>query len=239
MADVTLTYKGQTILEMSATGIKALKTAGKYCEDDIEVDFVKPGGIYFGGNRPPESSLGVNGEYYYQRDKSLRAIKSFSDVVSGSTSIAFGIEFTVSQNTTVTHLCGRTTENRTGKLQIGTTSEILAEIENVSFPAGEWVEKELDSPIQLVPDVHYVVRAVVDSAFSTGALAYARSAAYVTYSEVVTNVQGRYSNNASVWPGDTDQNSGCLVCIKYLNSNDLYRINSQFYKSSGAWSEIT
>lgn len=239
MADVTLTYKGNTILEMSATGNKALKTAGKYCEDDIELDYVKPDGVYFGENRPPESSLGVNGEYYYQRDKSFRSIKSFTDNLGGSRAVAFGIEFTVSQNTTVTHLCGRAMENRTGKLQIGTTSEILAEIENVSFPAGEWVEKELSAPIQLVPDVHYVVRAVVDSTFETGALAYARSAAYVTYERIVTNIQGRYSNDRSVWPGPAEPNSGCLTCFKYLSSDGLYRISSQFYKSSGAWSEIT
>ena len=125
MSDIILTYKGQNILELDDSATKSIKTAGKYLEDDIELDYVKPGGVYFGGSRPPESSLGVNGEYYYQRDKSLCAIKSFSDVIVGSTSIAFGIEFTVSQNTTVTHLCGQTTENRTGKLQLGTTSEIL------------------------------------------------------------------------------------------------------------------
>ena len=42
MADVTLTYKGNTIAEMSDTGTKTLKTAGKYCEGDIGVNYVKP-----------------------------------------------------------------------------------------------------------------------------------------------------------------------------------------------------
>ena len=42
MADVTLTYKGSTIAEMSNTGSKTLKTAGKYCEGDIGVSYVKP-----------------------------------------------------------------------------------------------------------------------------------------------------------------------------------------------------
>ena len=42
MADVTLTYKGNTIAEMSNTGTKTLKTAGKYCEGDIGVSYVKP-----------------------------------------------------------------------------------------------------------------------------------------------------------------------------------------------------
>lgn len=44
MADVTLTYKGQTILEMSASGNKVIKTAGKYCEGDIGLAYVKSSG---------------------------------------------------------------------------------------------------------------------------------------------------------------------------------------------------
>lgn len=44
MADVTLTYKGNIIAELSATGNKTLKTAGKYCEADIELAYVKSGG---------------------------------------------------------------------------------------------------------------------------------------------------------------------------------------------------
>lgn len=40
MADVTLTYKGNTIAELNATGNKTIKTAGKYCEDDIELVYV-------------------------------------------------------------------------------------------------------------------------------------------------------------------------------------------------------
>lgn len=44
MADVTLTYKGSIIAEMDASGSKTLKTAGKYCEGDIGVNYVKPSG---------------------------------------------------------------------------------------------------------------------------------------------------------------------------------------------------
>lgn len=43
MADVTLTYKGATIGELSESGNKNIKTAGKYCEADISLDYVKPG----------------------------------------------------------------------------------------------------------------------------------------------------------------------------------------------------
>ena len=44
MADVTLTYKGATIAELSASGSKTLETAGKYCEADIELAYTKPSG---------------------------------------------------------------------------------------------------------------------------------------------------------------------------------------------------
>ena len=36
---VTIDYKGQTISNMSASGTKILKTAGKYCEGDITVNY--------------------------------------------------------------------------------------------------------------------------------------------------------------------------------------------------------
>jgi len=44
MADVTLTYKGSTIAELSASGSKTINTAGKYCEADIGLTYVKPSG---------------------------------------------------------------------------------------------------------------------------------------------------------------------------------------------------
>lgn len=44
MADVTLTYNGSDILELSDSGSATLKTGGKYCEDDIAVEYVKPSG---------------------------------------------------------------------------------------------------------------------------------------------------------------------------------------------------
>lgn len=42
MADVTLKYKGATIGELSETGNKTIETAGKYCEADILLEYLKP-----------------------------------------------------------------------------------------------------------------------------------------------------------------------------------------------------
>ena len=44
MADITLTYKGNTILELNDSATKSIKTAGKYLEDDIGLSYAKSGG---------------------------------------------------------------------------------------------------------------------------------------------------------------------------------------------------
>ena len=44
MADLTIKYKGQPIVEMTESGTKTLKTTGKYCEGDIAVEYAKPAG---------------------------------------------------------------------------------------------------------------------------------------------------------------------------------------------------
>ena len=45
---VNIKYKNNSIAELTDTGTKTLKTAGKYCEDDISVEYAKPAGG--GGN---------------------------------------------------------------------------------------------------------------------------------------------------------------------------------------------
>lgn len=54
MADVTLTYKGATIAELNDSGSKTIRTAGKFCEADIALAYVKPSGSGDGWQRPAE-----------------------------------------------------------------------------------------------------------------------------------------------------------------------------------------
>ena len=44
MSDITISYKGTDIATMDASGTKTLQTSGKYCEDDITLQYVKPSG---------------------------------------------------------------------------------------------------------------------------------------------------------------------------------------------------
>ena len=65
MADLTIKFKGNPIAELSESGTKTLKTAGKYCEGDISVEYAKPaeggGGEMFSSSasgRIPEYQVG-------------------------------------------------------------------------------------------------------------------------------------------------------------------------------------
>jgi len=64
MADVTINYSGEAIATMSASGTKTLSTSGKYCEDDIEVVYVSPGG----GGSLGTKSITANGTYNASSD---------------------------------------------------------------------------------------------------------------------------------------------------------------------------
>lgn len=293
MADVTLTYKGQTILEMSTTGNKALKTAGKYCEGDIslsylkdesnynilkgstqpsagigqdgdvylqyaaldgeivntyvkisgawvvlvgsDVDDVANSGMYTGTKAPPPTSLGNDGDYYYQRNNWKRSIQSVKGSISGSQNNSYGNEFTVTEPVTVNRLFAMTTENRTGKIQLGTTSEILAETESVTFPANEWVEVPLASPIQLSTGTHYVVKANTDTSGS-GRVAWVYNISDLTFDSKFSYICSRYGKT---WPGTAESINCVLVGICYVENDGLFRIRKQFHKASGSWSEVT
>ena len=50
MADLTIRFKGNPIAELSESGTKTLKTAGKYCDADISVEYAKPAGGGGGGS---------------------------------------------------------------------------------------------------------------------------------------------------------------------------------------------
>ena len=44
MSEVNISYKGNSIATMDASGTKTLQTSGKYCEDNIQVVYTRPSG---------------------------------------------------------------------------------------------------------------------------------------------------------------------------------------------------
>lgn len=101
MADVTLTYKGTTIAELSDSGSKTIRTAGKFCEADIGVTYVKPSG---GGSTPTgtkQISITENGTHIedvagYANAEISVSVPSEGIIPSGTKQI------TVAENGTIT-----------------------------------------------------------------------------------------------------------------------------------------
>ena len=87
MSDITINYKGSAIATMDASGTKTLLTEGKYCEDDIEVVYVSPGG---GGGGNVNITQDANGSLVIGKDAPSRGGGSVVDttIEIGENSVA-------------------------------------------------------------------------------------------------------------------------------------------------------
>lgn len=61
MPDITVSYKGNTIGTIDATGRHTVDAQGYYMEDDVTIDYVKPG-----GSTPSLTNLIQNGDFSVQ-----------------------------------------------------------------------------------------------------------------------------------------------------------------------------
>lgn len=83
---VAIKYKGSTIASMNADGTKTLKTAGKYCEGDIGVEYTAPTSSLISKN------IAANGTYAAASDNAdgydvvTVAIPTTQGVLYGNTS---------------------------------------------------------------------------------------------------------------------------------------------------------
>ena len=100
MADLTIKYKDQPIVELSESSTKTLKTGGKYCEGDISVEYVKPAGGGGGGAIEPytEETYDSNGNliavamhgHTNIRNKALYECSSLASVTIGNSVTKIG-----------------------------------------------------------------------------------------------------------------------------------------------------
>ena len=81
MADLTIKFKGNPIVELSESGTKTLKTAGKYCEDDITVEYSKPAG---GGGGEMFSSSASGWIPEYQVGHAISVLEVNTDMFTSS-----------------------------------------------------------------------------------------------------------------------------------------------------------
>jgi hypothetical protein len=87
MSDITVTYKGNTIATMDASGTKTLETQGKYCEGDIDIEYVKPSG---GGIEAVDYTLAPG---YYNQDGTIHAASANDEVYTDQIECEVGDTF--------------------------------------------------------------------------------------------------------------------------------------------------
>ena len=88
MADLTIRFKGNPIAELSESGTKTLKTAGKYCEGDIIVEYAKPAGgdhTYQVGHAVSVLDMGTDMFTSFAIGKMLNYKDAAAEVTSGTT----------------------------------------------------------------------------------------------------------------------------------------------------------
>ena len=82
MADVEITYNNNTIVELSESGTKTLKTAGKYLEGDIVLDYECPDGTIV-TNSDSSVTLTLDNNTIYQLTDSALTALTLSGVSTG------------------------------------------------------------------------------------------------------------------------------------------------------------
>lgn len=64
-SDVSVSYKDKTIAILSGSKTLTLNTSGKYCTDNITLNYTKPSfNIYYTGSFEPDSSFGNDGDIF-------------------------------------------------------------------------------------------------------------------------------------------------------------------------------
>ena len=82
MADVEVTYNNNKIVELSESGTKTLKTAGKYLEGDIVLDYECPDGTIV-TNSDSSVTLTLDNNTIYQLTDSALTALTLSGVSTG------------------------------------------------------------------------------------------------------------------------------------------------------------
>lgn len=188
------------------------------------------GGVYV-GTTPPDSSLGSNGEYYYQRSDEVRWLKSINDAFT-STQQNYGNEIKINSECTIIGIAARLNATKTGSLVIGDDTSIIETIDNVSFTNGEWVEAMLTTPIHASQNDVIIVKFSLPT---SGGIAYTQStnpADFVVNTSVAEYVRGRYTSD---YPGSSDN---AKLPIGIITKNDYYTVTTQYYKVNGVWTII-
>lgn len=187
-------------------------------------------GVYV-GTENPLSSLGDDGDYYYKRIPSnLTGLKRsyVESSWSSSSSYSSGYIFTVSEARKCFGLSVRLRSSATVTIHLVNYDEkTLLASESGEYGAG-WHDLMLEQPVDLLPNVQYLVFASAN---------YARlSYIFNTADRININViKGIYDINSSTFTGIED--SANIYSTDVL-MEPVFRVTDQYLKVSGTWKDI-
>lgn len=202
----------------------------KYHDVNVGVTLGEGGGggeNAFIGFDTPDASLGSDGQYFF---KLLKIVPAIKNSLTSNASYVGGWEFTALGAFKVVGMRCYVRSATTAALEFGTTSEVLRQVTGVSLASGVWTEVMFDTPVTLTAGTNYVVR--YDGPGSK--LTWSSSHQYNT--DKIQYVQGRYG--AGSWPGSAESGSTYSVDI-LIELDPPFKVDAEYYKSSGAWSAVT
>ena len=189
-------------------------------------------GIYTGATTPA-STLGKDGDYYYQRTNDFGALILKDDVTYRSSSTTWiGFDFTTTKSISITKIKTRLSNPTSIIYRIATENEILYESDTIEGIAGE-NEITLATPLRLAANVAYTAYVILGTNYG---YYYGISDVIGTGKTIVYN-NGRYGENSSgTRPYKADASYGYAVDFEY-KTDDAYII-SEYRKKSGSWVEL-
>ncbi|MBR4544311.1 MAG: hypothetical protein IKO53_08920 [Lachnospiraceae bacterium] len=229
-------YSPVTVSVSPNVGTKSIIDNGTYTASTDNLDgyssVTVDTGIYTGATTPA-STLGKDGDYYYQRTNDFGALILKDDVTYRSSSTTWiGFDFTTTKSISITKIKTRLSNPTSIIYRIATENEILYESDTIEGIAGE-NEITLATPLQLAANVTYTAYVILGTNYG---YYYGISDVIGTGKTIVYN-NGRYGENSSgTRPYKADVSYGYAVDFEY-ETDDAYII-SEYHKKSGSWVEL-
>lgn len=188
-------------------------------------------GVYV-GTTAPSSSLGQNGEYYYQRIIHSDTGTDNWDI-SGSGASISGYKFTTAEACSVV---GLRVYNRGASRQVtaGLYESDGTVIEEITATVGsKWTSLMFNSPHQLTSDTTYL--SIADWG-ETGHSVYSPTYFMMTDNRIdAASLKGIYGSITGTV--DNQNIYGCDILLS-SNSGDYYEVTDQYYKVNNTWAKI-
>lgn len=189
---------------------------------------------YYAYTNPPTSEIGEDGDYYMELSDAACSPAFANDPANNANSSSGGWEFKANDSINIIGVRAYVRSDMTGKtIQFGTSSGTVLKAVTVDLTANQWTEVLFDEPVTLTTGINYVVMIVLAG---SSTLKYQTNPVLTT--DKLTYVRGRYG---AFFPGTTESGTAYSVDVLYDSgiAEPPYLIKKEYWKTGGAWTEVT